>query len=242
MIPSFVQIVTSLPPIHDLVNLLIHQMKGGLNVLTEGKMAELVDEYVNKKDLESISNGVKKAIKTMAHSVREEKHIIDKDNIVAADVDRIIRKKHEEFAALERKQGGKVRDPEESKRLAELFDIRYDVDIPMREATLSEQEEDAAGAEEDSDAEEDGGGKKSRRKPAAAASAGRGRGRGRGRGGATGARGGRGGGCGKKKQQESDEESRMEEDEEMKEEIEDSEDGGAWESNNTHELAKDHQN
>ena len=37
------------PPIHELVTILIRQQKGQLNVLTESKMAEMVDDYVNKK-------------------------------------------------------------------------------------------------------------------------------------------------------------------------------------------------
>ena len=87
------------PPIHELVNILIRQQKGSLNVLTETKLAEMVDSYVNKKEIDSISTGVAKAIKTMTVAMREEKTIQDQEEVTGEDVERIIRKKHTEFTA-----------------------------------------------------------------------------------------------------------------------------------------------
>lgn len=67
-----------IPPIHELVTLLIRQQKGSLAVLTESKMAEYVDDYVNKKDLDSIADGVEKSIKHMAASMKSEPGLAEK--------------------------------------------------------------------------------------------------------------------------------------------------------------------
>lgn len=61
-----------IPPIHELVKLLLRQQASSLAVLTESKMAEYVDDFVNRKDLESISEGVSKSIKLMAKAVKAE--------------------------------------------------------------------------------------------------------------------------------------------------------------------------
>jgi hypothetical protein len=65
------------PPIHELVRLLIRQQKG-LSVLTESKMAEFVDDYVNRKDLDSIAEGVGKSIKQMTGSIKAEPTLTEK--------------------------------------------------------------------------------------------------------------------------------------------------------------------
>lgn len=88
-----------IPPIHELVTLLIRQQKGSLAVLTESKMAEYVDDYVNKKDLDSIADGVEKSIKHMAASMKSEPGLADKDVVRSDDVERMIRKKHSEMTA-----------------------------------------------------------------------------------------------------------------------------------------------
>ena len=61
-----------IPPIHELVKLLIRQQASSLAVLTESKMAEYVDDYVNRKDLDSIADGVSKSIKHMTKTVKAE--------------------------------------------------------------------------------------------------------------------------------------------------------------------------
>ncbi len=116
-----------IPPIHELVRLLIRQQKGALSVLTESKMAEYVDEYVNKKvrqfaarrflacvhllcaepalslpvsqDLDSISEGVAQSIKQMATSMKKEPGLVGKEDVKIDDVERLIRKKHTEMTA-----------------------------------------------------------------------------------------------------------------------------------------------
>jgi hypothetical protein len=65
-----------IPPIHELVTLLLRQQKGALAVLTEQKMSEFVDDYVNKKDLDSIATGVEKSIKQMASSMKAEPGLV----------------------------------------------------------------------------------------------------------------------------------------------------------------------
>lgn len=85
------------PPIHELVTLLIRQSKGALNVLTESRMAEMIDDYVNKKDIDAISTGVAKAIKSMTNAMKADEAAKDRDGPVnAEDVERNIRKKHTE--------------------------------------------------------------------------------------------------------------------------------------------------
>lgn len=99
------------PPIHELVTILIRQSKGSLNVLTESRMAEMVDEYVNKKDIDSIANGVAKAIKQMTIAIKGDKDV-DRDGVSADDIERGIRKKHGEMTAQGqrwRQAGGSVR-------------------------------------------------------------------------------------------------------------------------------------
>ena len=88
------------PPIHELVTILIRQSKGALNVLTESRMAEMIDDYVNRKDLDAISSGVSKAIKSMTLAMKSDDAIRDKVGTVnAEDVERTIRKKHGEMTA-----------------------------------------------------------------------------------------------------------------------------------------------
>jgi double-strand break repair protein MRE11 len=92
------------PPIHELVKLLIRQVKGGMNVLTEGRMADMVDAFVNKKEIDSISTGVASDIKKMAQSMREEKAMMEKDTVSPDEVERSIRKKHGEMTAIGKRQ------------------------------------------------------------------------------------------------------------------------------------------
>lgn len=54
------------------MKLLLRQQASELAVLTESKMAEYVDDFVNRKDLDSITDGVNKSIKHMTITVKAE--------------------------------------------------------------------------------------------------------------------------------------------------------------------------
>lgn len=130
---------SKIPPIHELVSLLIRQQKGSLNVLTESKMAEYVDAYVNKKDLDSIHDGVAKSIKQMAAALKADEALQEREAVSVDDVERSLRKKHGEMIAVERQNEAKHK--EAAKNLADMFGIDLNLDPPMREGTLSEAEE-----------------------------------------------------------------------------------------------------
>jgi len=214
-----------IPPIHELVRLLIRQ-QGTLNVLTESKMAEFVDDYVNRKDLDSIADGVAKSIKQMAGSMKAEPTLADSDDIKLDDVDRLIRKKHTELTAADRKDEAK--HAEDAKNLAEMFGIDLDLNAPesMRQGDEDDMADAAAAAHSDDDAASTASGStkkkkpasRSRAKPAAAAAS-----NGRKPAAASKAKGAAAGrGKKKAKKEESDEED--EDDDAMKEDIEGSED------------------
>lgn len=136
---------------------------------------------------------------------------------------------------VERKNA--VKSEVDHQRLAEVFGINLDIDPPMREATLSEEE--AAGAGSGSDDDDDsttgavkGKGRKKAGAPSAAASS-RAKPKPRAKAAASKAKPAAKGGRGRKKKADSDED--MEEEE--KEEIEDSEDGGQLEEKETRMYA-----
>jgi hypothetical protein len=56
------------PPIHQLVTSILKESGSGLTVLSERKLAEAVQEYVDKKDTDAIGRHVQIAVRCVTSS------------------------------------------------------------------------------------------------------------------------------------------------------------------------------
>jgi double-strand break repair protein MRE11 len=94
--------VDETPPIHDLVAHLIDQSANKLSILSEKKLAEAVQEFVDKKDSQSIANFVAEQLQAMQLSLKGEKSLLDKSGVEKDDIENMVRTKYDSQRTKER--------------------------------------------------------------------------------------------------------------------------------------------
>jgi double-strand break repair protein MRE11 len=113
------------PPIHEFVRNMLRDPSHctPLTLLSELQMAEAVKNFVENRDIHAISNLLEAQLKRMQVSVREEKELGDKASLEMEDIQKVIKKKQDQFREEERKQEVEQSDKGKKVKLEQMKEL-----------------------------------------------------------------------------------------------------------------------
>ena len=120
--------VDEAPPIHDIVAQLIARTP--LSVLNEDGLADAIEDFVEKKNLESISEFIKRDLKQMQQGMRGEKEVMGKGGgLSPEEIEKEVKRRHDEQRDRKggKKRGGRAK--KEGKEGEEERDVLEGLDV-----------------------------------------------------------------------------------------------------------------